>query len=236
MSKQTLITSPTPAFELDTPKIQLDAKIRTDDLLDAVIFEKEDELEKLSETTDKEYQKQEKIRTAIYTELKKLTENFRKKYKSKKAHALVKALHEFGQDKLEISIDIRLPKLKDITIYFNGNDEDDEDDEDDDITNKNNKLQINITLGNRHQYFERIEYIDIPSNIMNKINAYNNETKTLTDLTKIKHEIGKQKSKLTHIKKRIKASFIKTLIKGGVKDNAELLNSLRDELDLQIKK
>lgn len=200
--------------------VRFEGKINTNDLIDAVLYEKEELLRLKENQINEEIHKIETKLDNLSSEIDKMVENIGKNFNTKKYDSLIKQLNEFNtKNKFKIIVS-------------------------DSYIDKKDKLNIILCIeyinrnGNRYSagdtLLTKYENIDIPKNLNNLIKERYNLNKKNNNLKKDLEECKQEIKNLPNLKKKIKAEFVKSMVRGDNLSTQDLLEQLREVL-MQIK-
>lgn len=196
-------------ISLENTQVRFDAKISTKDLIDAVIFQKEEELVQKKKTLDKLIEKLEEEGIELEEKLSKIIESEVKKYKNKDAEDIAKKVNDF--------LGVKSNKVS----YYGGVNE--------------NKFCVNISIEiQRYNVCAKWIDLDLPKTIKEAQDAKKKNTSELNKQRKILKEVNEQLSEVPRWKKRVQAGFVAKLVDGGL-TGEQMLLTLREELEKVLK-
>lgn len=206
MTKQELITTEPKkeVMAIDNCVVKFDGKINTTDLIESVLFEREEEIElnlqKVRIEKDKTEQKYKKDKESISNYIKKL------QVKDKKVETLAKLLNELTKS---------VRRNDEFKIHYES------------ILNEG-KLYNCANISNRYYNIDCEMPMKIDAILKKLIDSKNKSKEEFNKLIKKHNELITDKNKLPTLKKKIKATFVKSLIADEkIKSNKDIVEKLR---------
>jgi len=209
MSKTELIVSEETKNSVTTTEatIKFESRITTSDLIESVIFDKEEELQKTKEELYKVYNELIKVSDISLERQKRSLRDYQSKYKNNDIEKLIKHMKKAFPDK----------SFNPEPRYG--------------FSIQGDKLTVSIEVRVAHYNFltKQIEVV-IPNTIKKVLNTHKKDIKNKDNAWQEIAKIENKIRQLPTLKKRIKSTFVKGYFNSGIKDKRELLLKLKEDL------
>lgn len=203
MSNQELITNTTNPIALSTEScVKFDGKISTSDLIEAVLFETEENLSNSLNALESQYKNLLKQEITLVEQKEKIYERINKQY-YKKYNSLIKQLELFYSSKVEVSSEIIRSSSK-------------------------TSMEIDITIYNSKVDLSKRVKENMPKDLSENMKQINILKKNISENLEKIDNISDCIKRLPMVKKKIKTEFIKSIIKGDNLSAKDMLQKLRE--------